>query len=106
MLSKITHNLTIIAGKKLLDNLDPENLNIGKSLLSIIAGAYIFQKGIKNIYKHPVIGFQEAFLGGYLLYDSIKGIRDGYIRHPTEVYQVRKNQIQGNDPNSAVPAFV
>lgn len=106
MLSKITHNLTILAAKKLLDNIENEHLSTGKRLLSIIAGAYIFQKGVMNLHKHPVIALQETFLGGFLLYDAIKGIKDGYTNQPTEVYQMRKNQIQGNDPDSPVPAFV
>lgn len=106
MIKKLTHQITILAAKKVLDNYNPEDVGTGRRLLTIIAGAYIFQNGVRNLYKHPIIGLQEAALGGYLLYDAIKGIADGYNRQPKEVYQMRKNQIQGNDPNSPVPAFV
>lgn len=106
MFRKLTHNITILAAKKWLDNYNSGEISTGKRLITIIAGAYIFQNGLKNLYKHPIIGLQEATLGGYLLYDAVKGIKDGYDRKPKEVYQMRKNQIQGNDPNSPVPAFV
>jgi len=105
-LGKITHNVTILAAKKIIDSYDSDDLSPGKRLLSIIAGAYIFQNGVKNIFKHPIIAIQEVTLGGYLLYDAVKGIKDGYNRKPSNEYQIRKNQIQGNDPNSPVPAFV
>lgn len=106
MIKKLKHQITILAAKKLLDNYNSENISTGRRLLTIVAGAYIFQNGVRNLHKHPLIAFQEAALGGYLLYDAIKGIADGYNRQPKEVYQMRKNQIQGNDPDSPVPAFV
>lgn len=106
MIKKLTHQITILAAKKVLDNYNAEEISTGRRLLTIVAGAYIFQNGVRNIYKHPFVGLQEAALGGYLLYDAIKGIADGYNRQPKEVYQMRKNQIQGNDPRSPVPAFV
>jgi len=71
MLKKIADNFTILAAKKVLDSYDSGEISTSKRLLSIIAGAYIFQNGIKNIYKHPIIAVQEAFLGGYLLYDAV-----------------------------------
>jgi hypothetical protein len=106
MLNKITNNFAILAAKKLLDSYDSGEISTSKRLLSIIAGAYIFQNALKNIYKHPIIAIQEAVLGGYLLYDAVKGIKDGYNKKPTEASQIRKNQIQGNDPECPVPAFV
>lgn len=106
MLNKITHNLTILAARKILNTNNAENLSTAKRLVSIIAGAYIFQRGIKCLFKHPVIGMQETFLGGFLMYDAVKGIKDTYPVKPSNPAEVRRNQIQGNDPNSAVPAFV
>ncbi|MBB5638060.1 hypothetical protein HDF26_001430 [Pedobacter cryoconitis] len=106
MLNKITHNLTILAAKKILHTNNAENLSTAKRLVSIIAGAYIFQRGIKCLYKHPIIGIQEAFLGGFLMYDAVKSIKDTYPMKPTDPAEIRRNQIQGNDPNSPVPAFV
>ncbi|MBB6502847.1 hypothetical protein [Pedobacter cryoconitis] len=106
MLNKITHNLTILAAKKILVANKEENLTTAKRLVTIIAGAYILQRGLRCITKHPVIGIQETVLGGFLMYDAVKSIKDTYPIRPTEVSQVRRNQIQGNDPNSSVPAFV
>lgn len=106
MLNKITHNLTILAAKKILTTNNAENLGTAKRLVSIIAGAYIFQRGVRCFYKHPIIGLQETFLGGFLMYEAVKGIIETYPKRPTDPSQVRRNQIQGNDPNSPVPAFV
>lgn len=106
MFSKLTHNLTILAAKKLLETNKTESLDGAKFIISVVAGAYIFQKGIRNIHKHPLICLQETFLGGFLIYDAITKIRDLYPSLPTDVSQVRKNQIQGNDPKSLTPAFV
>lgn len=106
MLSKITHNITLLAAKKLLDSNKTESLTTAKRLVSVIAGAYIFQRGIRALIKHPLIGLQEAALGGFLIYDAVKDIKETYPNKPTEPAQIRKNQIQGNDPKSDTPAFV
>jgi hypothetical protein len=106
MFSRITHNLTVLTARELLETNKAENLSSAKCLLSIIAGAYIFQRGIRNIHKRPLISLQEAFLGGFLIYDAVNTIKKTYPERPTEISQVRKNQIQGNDPNSSTPAFV
>lgn len=106
MLRKFTHSLTVLAAKKLLDTDQTENLSTAKRMVSIVAGAYIFQRGLKSIAKHPLIGLQETFLGSFLIYDAVKSIRKTYPNRPTEIAEVRRNQIQGNDPNSPIPAFV
>ena len=106
MFSKITHNLTISAAMKLLDTNKKETLSTAKRLLSIVAGAYIFQRGIRSVTKHPVTSIQETLLGVFLIYDAINGIKETYPQQPTEASQIRKNQIQGNDPASPTPAFV
>lgn len=106
MLRKFTHSLTVLAAKKLLDTDKTKNLSTAKRMVSIVAGAYIFQRGVKSIVKHPLIGLQETFLGGFLIYDAVRSIRQSYPVKPTEISEVRRNQIQGNDPNSSIPAFV
>lgn len=106
MFSKITHNFTISAATKLLEANKKETLSTAKRLLSIVAGAYIFQRGIRSVTKHPVASIQETLLGVFLIYDAINGIKETYPKQPTEVSQIRRNQIQGNDPTSATPAFV
>lgn len=106
MFSKITHNLTILAAKKLLETNKTESLDGAKCALSIVAGAYILQKGLRNLHKHPLLCLQETFLGGFLIYGAVQDMIGKYPKRPTEVSQVRRNQIQGNDPNSSSPAFV
>lgn len=106
MLTKVKHNLAILAARQLLNKNKSENLSTAKRLVSVIAGAYIFQRGLKAIFKHPVIGIQETILGSFLMYDAVSGIRDTYPKRPKELSEVRKNQIQGNDPSSPTPAFV
>lgn len=106
MFGKLKNKLGIIAAKSLLSAYDTDELDAGKRIVSIIAGAYIFQRGIKAITTHPFIGIQEALLGGILLYNGAVGANKKIIRKPTELSDVRRNQIQGNDPDSAVPAFV
>jgi len=106
MLNKAKHSLTIIAAKKLLDANKNENMGTAKRLLSILAGAYIFQRGIRSLVKHPVLAVQEVILGGFLIYDAVNDIREIYPNKPSELSQVRRNQIQGNDPKTGTPAFV
>jgi len=106
MLRTAKHQMAILAAKKLLETNKQQNLSTAKRLVSIIAGAYIFQKGISNIFKHPVVSAQEVLVGGFLIYDAVRGIQETYPFRPKETSEVRRNQIQGNDPSSASPAFV
>lgn len=106
MFGILKNKLGIIAAKSLLSAYDTEELDAGKRIVSILAGAYIFQRGIRALSKHPFLGVQEAVLGGILLYNGAVGINKKIIRKPTELSDIRRNQIQGNDPDSAVPAFV
>jgi hypothetical protein len=106
MFSKTTHNLTVSAAKRLLDTNRTDTVSTAKRLLSMLAGAYIFQRGIKTVTKHPITSIQESLLGIFLIYDAINGIKETYPKKPTEISQIRRNQIQGNDPKSATPAFV
>ncbi|ALL06467.1 hypothetical protein AQ505_13755 [Pedobacter sp. PACM 27299] len=106
MFELIKNKVRIIAATSLLSTYDTEELDAGKRFVAILAGAYIFQKGIRTISKHPIIGIQEAVLGGILLYNGTVGIHKKIVKKPRELSDIRKNQIQGNDPRSAVPAFV
>lgn len=106
MFGILKNKLGIIAAKSLLSAYDTEELDAGKRIVSILAGAYIFQRGVRALTKHPFIGIQEALLGGILLYNGAVGINKKIIKKPTDLSDMRKNQIQGNDPDSAVPAFV
>ncbi|WP_432712293.1 hypothetical protein [Pedobacter sp.] len=106
MLLKLRHQLHILSGKFLLNLDDARELDAGKRIISLLAGVYIFQKGMKIVTKSPVIAMQEILLGSFLLYNGATGINLlARINKPREIAEMRKNQIQGNDPD-AVPAFV
>ncbi|MCX2477497.1 hypothetical protein OQY15_00255 [Pedobacter sp. MC2016-15] len=94
------------AANKLLETNKNETLSTAKRVISIVAGAYIFQRGLRSVKRHPVTSIQEAILGVFLIYDAINGIKETYPTRPTEAAQIRRNQIQGNDPASPTPAFV
>lgn len=106
MFTKLKDKAAIAIGSSLLKGYETEELNAGKRLISIIAGAYILQKGIRAITKRPITGFEEIALGGILLYSAASGLHKKIIKKPAKPSDVRKNQIQGNDPRAEVPAFV
>jgi len=65
------------AAGTLKDTLLPENpnANVGKTdrIISIGTGAYIFFKGITNLFSHPVLALTEAGVGAALLHRGITG---------------------------------
>lgn len=85
---------------------EAEELDAGKRLISVIAGLYIFQKGIRNLKKHPILAVEEVALGSILLYGAAAGLNKKIVKKPVDAADIRRNQIQGNDPDSFVPAFV
>lgn len=106
MFSNLTHKLAISGARRLLEHNRTETVSTAKRLLSIVAGAYIFQRGIRSLGKHPIMSIQESILGVFLIYDAVSAIKETYPNRPKEFPQMRRNQIQGNDPESATPAFV
>jgi hypothetical protein len=85
---------------------ETKDLNTGKRLISVIAGVYMLQKGIRSLSKHTFRGIEEITLGGVLLFSAASGLHKKIIKKPLNPSDVRRNQIQGNDPKSGVPAFV
>jgi hypothetical protein len=65
------------AASTLKDTLLPENpsANVGKTdrIISIGTGAYIFFKGITNLFSHPVLALAEVGIGAALLNRGITG---------------------------------
>lgn len=106
MLTKLKDRFTLSVLNSLLAGYETEGLDAGKRIISAIAGVYILQKGIKDIRKHPVHAIEKVALGGVLLYSAASGLNKKITKKPTEISEMRKNQIQGNDPRSDVPAFV
>ena len=105
MLQNLTHKLTLLTGKLLLNIEEAKEIDAGKRIISVIAGAYILQRGIKTAFKSPVMAIQEILLGSFLLYNGTTGINLLSRWRQREIADIRRNQIQGNDPD-AIPAFV
>ncbi len=65
------------AANTLKDTLLPDNpnANVGKTdrIISVGTGAYIFFKGITNLFSHPVLALTEAGIGAALLHRGITG---------------------------------
>ncbi|WP_256005918.1 hypothetical protein [Pedobacter deserti] len=106
MFTKLKDKATLALGGSILRRYEAEELNAGKRLISVIAGAYILQRGIKALKTRPVIAAEEIILGGMLLFSAASGLNKKITRRPVEPSDFRRNQIQGNDPASGVPAFV
>lgn len=106
MFQKLKERFNLSIQNSFLTKYDATDLEAGKRLVSIIAGVYVFQKGIRNIQKHPILAVEEVALAGVLFYSAAAGLHKKVAKKPIDVADVRKNQIQGNDPNSCVPAFV
>lgn len=49
------------------------NVNMPERLLSVLGGAFIVYKSLKQLKEHPVIAVQEALVGGALLYRGATG---------------------------------
>lgn len=73
MFNKLQHTVALAAGKTILNGTDEVRLSTGKRMISILAGAFIFRRGLKNLTKSPVIAVQELALGGLLLYNGAAG---------------------------------
>ncbi|TZF86315.1 DUF2892 domain-containing protein (plasmid) [Pedobacter sp. BS3] len=54
---------------------DNPNANVERSerILSIGAGAFVFIKGIGNLFSHPLLALGELALGGGLVYRGVTG---------------------------------
>ncbi|SMC97780.1 hypothetical protein [Pedobacter africanus] len=106
MFKKIKDEFTTSLVSSLLTKYEAEELDAGKRLISVVAGVYMLQKGIRKIRKHHIVAVEEIVLGSILLYSAASGLHKKIIKQPVQPSDIRKNQIQGNDPRSDVPAFV
>lgn len=73
MLDTITTKVNESLRGSFLEPKGPENVNGTERLLSIAAGSFIFYKGVKQLFKHPFIGLQEAAVASILLYRGATG---------------------------------
>lgn len=105
MFNSLKDKLALSFVNTLLNSYETGDLDSGKRIVSSIAGVYLLQKAIKDIPEHPFKAVQKFALSGLLLYTAASGLNKKIFRKPKELSDVRKNQIQGNDPD-LVPAFV
>lgn len=106
MFETLKEKFTMSILNSLLTKYETEELETGKRIVSVIAGAYIFQKAVRNLKKHPLIAAEQVAMAAILLYTAAADLNKKIIKKPLDAADVRRNQIQGNDPNSTVPAFV
>jgi len=106
MFQKIKDNIAVNMATSFLGAYETNEIQPAKRFLSIIASVYIIQSGIKDLPKHPVYSVQKFILAGALIYSAAIDLNKRIIKKPTESSDIRRNQIQGNDPSSPVPAFV
>lgn len=80
MLETLTSKVNESLKGSFLEPKDIENVNTTERLLSIAAGTFVFYKGIKQLFSHPLIGLQEVAVGGVLLYRGATGFCPVYDR--------------------------
>ena len=54
---------------------DNPNANVGKTdrIISVGTGAYIFIKGVFNLFSHPILALTEVGIGAALLHRGVTG---------------------------------
>lgn len=105
MFQKIKDNIAVNLVTSFLGTYETNEIQPAKRFLAIVASIYIIQSGIKDLPKHPIYSVQKLLLAGALIYSAAIDLNKRIIKKPKET-DIRRNQIQGNDPNSQVPAFV
>ena len=80
MFEKLTEKVNNTFEGTVLTPGETENVNVTERFISAAAGTYVLFKGIGNIINHPVVGLQQAALGGFLLYRGATGYCPLYAR--------------------------
>lgn len=81
MLETITTKINESLKGSIIEPGTSENVNATERILSIAAGGFILYKGIKQLFKNrPLLGLQEAAVGGVLLYRGATGFCPVYDR--------------------------
>jgi hypothetical protein len=74
MANEITTNIMdTIKGLNLNTDESP-NIDQGERGVSIAAGSYLLYKGVKNLYRHPLLGLLGTAAGGFLLLRGATGV--------------------------------
>lgn len=85
------------------------NMDNGERALSVLAGSYLLYKSLRNIVKHPLLGFQGAAAGGLLIYRGATGVCPLYQRlgiDTTDPQAINISEtITVNAPRESVYAF-
>ncbi len=106
MFQSIKDKIAIKLAKSFLGSYETHEIQPTKRFLSVIAGVYILQSGIKDLPNRPAYSIQKFLLAGALICSAAIDLNKRITRKPRETADMRRNQIQGNDPSSQVPAFV
>ncbi|RYY52235.1 MAG: DUF2892 domain-containing protein [Chitinophagaceae bacterium] len=85
------------------------NIDNGERALSVLAGSYLLYKSLRNIVKHPLLGFQGVAAGGLLIYRGATGVCPLYQRlgiDTTDTQAINISEtITVNAPRETVYAF-
>jgi len=98
MFNKLQHTVALAAGKTVLNSTDDIKLSTGKRMISILAGAFILSRGLKNVTKSPFIALQEIALGGLLLFNGATG--ENHLNFKANQYVAKGpyKRVAGTDP--------
>jgi uncharacterized membrane protein len=80
MKNQTTNNIISTLKELNFDGSESPNIDQGERGVSVVAGSYILLKGLKNLFKHPVLGLLETVAGGFLVYRGATGVCPVYKR--------------------------
>jgi uncharacterized membrane protein len=109
MANEITTNIMdTIKGLNLNTDESP-NIDQGERGVSIAAGSYLLYKGVKNLYRHPLLGLLGTAAGGFLLLRGATGVCPLYKklgRDTTDPEAINiTERITVNAPKASVYSF-
>ncbi|MEJ6978965.1 SRPBCC family protein [Pedobacter sp. P351] len=80
MLETLTNKVNESLKGSILEPKSFGNVNTTERLLSIAGGTFLLYKALKQVFRHPLIGLQEAAVSGVLLYRGATGFCPVYDR--------------------------
>lgn len=93
----------------ILEDKGNTNIDTSERIASVLAGTFLLYKGIKNLGKHPILGFNGAAAGGLLLYRGVTGTCPVYEKLGIDTTDPKAinitEEIVVNAPRELVYAF-
>jgi uncharacterized membrane protein len=109
MANEITTNIMDTIKGLNLNTDETPNIDQGERGVSIAAGSYLLYKGVKNLYRHPLLGLLGTAAGGFLLFRGATGICPLYKklgRDTTDPEAINiTERITVNAPKASVYSF-